>query len=120
DPGAGGGDLLEAVAAPDARHQLEVLGGVDRSAGLGAHTAAGADHGDGDRAGCILITAGHDGLRSPLGMMDRVTSGGEPLPQVSGPTSTRVEKAAASRAARARTSSAPTRALRPRVSSTLQ
>lgn len=52
-------------------------------------------------------------------MQVRCCGGGAVLLQLSGPTSTRVLKESASRAARERTSPAPTAAIRSRVSSTL-
>ena len=44
--GAGVGDAEQPVALVDHRDQLEVLGRVDRPAGLAAHPAAGAEHAD--------------------------------------------------------------------------
>ena len=58
--GAGVGGVEQPVALVDHRHQVEVVGGVDRPAHLDAHPAAGTQHADPDRlVRALLLLVSH-------------------------------------------------------------
>ena len=65
----------QAVALVDRRHQLEIVGGVDRLADLDAHPAPGTEHADPQRLGrvfsCSSVT-GHNLSQSGRALRGRI------------------------------------------------
>jgi energy-coupling factor transport system ATP-binding protein len=62
-----GDEGVDRVVLVDGRHQLEVVGGLDRRAHLGAHLAAGTEHADPDLTALHGVQPSACPSRSPVG-----------------------------------------------------